>query len=113
MLLNARILKKYVIKELIDVFVFASIPDKYKTQEICNIPVSLRPLLIVFCPDKYKTQIMCDEAIDDSAAALKLILDWFVTSKKIKKKYTALYAFSFFYDDSGGNVKFLVMKFFS
>ena len=56
---------------------------------------------------------MCDEAIDDSAAALKLILDWFVTSKKIKKIYTALYAFSFFYDDSGGNVKFLVMIFFS
>ena len=28
---------------------------------------------------------MCDEAIDNSLAALKLIPDWFVTSKMIKK----------------------------
>ena len=27
---------------------------------------------------------MCDEAVDDSLAALKLILDWFVTSEMIK-----------------------------
>ena len=30
------------------------------------------------------TQRMCDEAADDSLAALKLIPDWFVTSKTIK-----------------------------
>ena len=35
---------------------------------------------------------MCDEAVDDSVAALKLIPDWFVTSKMIKKLFTALYA---------------------
>ena len=34
---------------------------------------------------------MFDEAADDSLAALKLIADWFVTSKMIKKLYTALY----------------------
>ena len=34
---------------------------------------------------------MCDEAADDSIAALKLISDWFVTSKMIKKNYAALY----------------------
>ena len=34
---------------------------------------------------------MCDEAVDDSLAALKLILDWFVTSKMNKKLFTALY----------------------
>ena len=27
---------------------------------------------------------MCDEAVDDSLATLKLVLDWFVTSKMIK-----------------------------
>ena len=27
---------------------------------------------------------MCDKAVDDSLAALKLIPDWFVTSKMIK-----------------------------
>ena len=34
---------------------------------------------------------MYEEALDDSLAALKLILDWFVTSKMIRKLYTALY----------------------
>ena len=35
---------------------------------------------------------MCDEAFDDSLAALKLVPDWFVTSKPIKRVFTALYA---------------------
>ena len=35
---------------------------------------------------------MCDEPSDDSLAALKLIHDWFFTSKMIKKLFTALYA---------------------
>ena len=35
---------------------------------------------------------MCDEAVDDSLAALKLITDWFVTSKMIKNLYTTLHA---------------------
>ena len=34
---------------------------------------------------------MCDEAVDDSLVALKLVPDWFVTSKMIKKLYTAMY----------------------
>ena len=47
---------------------------------------------------------MCDEAVDDSLVPLKLIPDLFVTSKMIKKLYTALYAddgFLFFDEDSG------------
>ena len=35
---------------------------------------------------------MCDEAFDDSLAALKLVPDWFVTSKAIKRVFAALYA---------------------
>ena len=35
---------------------------------------------------------MCDETVNDSLTALKLILYWFVTSKMIKKLFTALYA---------------------
>ena len=30
---------------------------------------------------------MCDQAVDDSLAALKLITNWFVTSKMIKNVY--------------------------
>ena len=35
---------------------------------------------------------MCDEALNDSLAALKLIRNWFVTSKMIKKLFTVLHA---------------------
>ena len=73
-------------------FVFCSIPDKYKTQEICNLAVSLYFPFIVYCPYKYITEEMCDEAVDNSLVALKLIPDWFVASKMIKKLFTALYA---------------------
>ena len=33
---------------------------------------------------------MCDEAVDDSLAAVKLISNWFVRNKMIKKLYTDL-----------------------
>ena len=54
-------------------------------QEVCDRVVSEDLFLIVYYPDKYKSQIMYDEAVDDSLAALKLIPDWFVASKMIKK----------------------------
>ena len=65
-------------------FVFDSIPDQYKTQEICDSVVSQDPFFIVYCPNKCKTQKMYDKAVDDSLAALKLIPDWFVSSKIVK-----------------------------
>ena len=93
-------------------FAFGSIPDQYKSQEICDIFVSLYPFLIVYCPDKYITQKMCDEALDDSLTALKLIFDWFVTSKMIKKLYTALYADDglLFFDEDSANVTFCCIE---
>ena len=97
------------IKHFVDVFfVFDSIPDQYKTQEIYDIVVSLYSFFIVYCPDKYKTQRMCDEVVDDSLAALKLIPNGFVTSKMIKKLYTALFADNglLFFDEDSGDVTF-------
>ena len=73
-------------------FVFDSIPDQYKTEEMCIRVVSEDPFLIVYCPDKYKSQKMCDKAVDDSLAELKPTPDWFVTSKMIRELLTALYA---------------------
>ena len=70
-------------------FVFHSIPNQCKTQEMCDRVVFESPFLMVYCPDKHITQRMCDEAVDDSYAALKLIPDWFVTGKMIKNLYTA------------------------
>ena len=54
---------------------------------MCDKVVSEDDFLIVYCPDKYITQKICDEAVDDSLAALKLVPNWFVTSKMIKKKF--------------------------
>ena len=53
---------------------------------------------------------MCDEAVDDCLAALKLVSNWFVTSKIYKnlqkKVYTALYADEniLYFDEDSGNV---------
>ena len=48
---------------------------------------------------------MCDEPVDDFLAALKLIPNWFVTSKMIKTLYIALYeddGLRLFDEGSGG-----------
>ena len=73
-------------------FVFDSVSDRNKTQEMCDTVISEDPSLIVYCPDKYKTQGMCDEAVDDCLTALKLVPDWFITSKMIEEIFIALYA---------------------
>ena len=51
---------------------------------------------------------MCDEAVDDSLAILKLIPDWFVTSKMIKTRFAALYADEniLYFNKDSGNVAF-------
>ena len=52
---------------------------------------------------------MFDEAVEDSIATLKLIPNWFVTSKMIKNFFTALYAdenILYFVEDSS-NVVFI------
>ena len=56
---------------------------------------------------------MCDEAVDGSLAALSLIIpDWLVTSKIIKKSYTALHADKniLHFDQDSGNIVFFVME---
>ena len=88
-------------------FVFDSIPDGNKAQEMCGKAVSKDPFLIVYCPDKYMTQKLCEEVVDDSLAAFKLIPGCFVTSKIIKKFFTDLYAdenILYFNEDPGNLV---------
>ena len=60
-------------------FVFDFISDRYKTQEMCDRVVSEDPFLIIYWPGEYETQRMCDEAVN-----------WFVTTKMIKKLFSAL-----------------------
>ena len=51
---------------------------------------------------------MCNEAVDDTLATLKLIPAWFVTSKMIKKLFTALYADEniLYFNEDSGNIVF-------
>ena len=51
---------------------------------------------------------MCDKAVDESLASLKLIPDWYVTSKMIKKLYPALYADDglLFFDKNSSDIIF-------
>ena len=55
---------------------------------------------------------MCDEAADACLAALEFARDWFVTSKMIKKLFTALYADDniLYFNEDSGNPYFLVME---
>ena len=41
-------------------------------------------LSIRYVPDQYMIQQICDRAVDDCLAELKLVFDWFITSKMIE-----------------------------
>ena len=60
-------------------YVFDSVPDHFKTQEICDQAVSKDPFMIQYCLDKYKTQEICDRAVNSFLPALKFAPDWFTT----------------------------------
>ena len=51
---------------------------------------------------------MCDKAVDDSLAALEFVPNWFITSKMIKKLFTALYADEnkLYFNEDSSNVTF-------
>ena len=73
-------------------FVFDSIPDQFKTQEMRNKIIFDGPFKLKYCHDRHKTQEMCDKVVDNFLPALKFATNWFVTSKMIKKLLTSLYA---------------------
>ena len=68
------------------------VPECYKTQERCNKALKTCFFLFDSVPSRYKTQKTCDEAVDDCLTALKLISDWFVTSKMYEKLHDFLLA---------------------
>ena len=75
---------------------------------MCDRVVSEDSFLTAYCPDKHKNQKMSNEAVDDSLAALKLIPDWFVTSRMIKELFTDLHADEtiLYFNGDSGNVIF-------
>ena len=89
-------------------FVFDSVPDQCKTQEMCNKISSEDPFQLRYCHDTHKTQEMCNKVDGDFLPALKFVPDWFVTSKKIKNLLTALYvdANILIFDEYSGDATF-------
>ena len=55
-------------------FAFDSVPDQYKTQEMCDKIVSDDSFKLKYCHIKYKTQEMFNKAIDDFLPALNLFM---------------------------------------
>ena len=89
-------------------FVFNSVPDRYKTQQLRDRVTSENPFMLKFCLDRYKTYEMCDEAVDDCLSAIKFIPGWFVADKMIRKVHEALFTNDdiFFFDAYSGNATF-------
>ena len=84
------------------------VSECFMTQKMCDRVAPEDHFLIVYCPDKYITQRIYDEAVGNSLTVLKLIPDWFVTSKLIKYLYTALYTDKniLYFNSNSGNVVF-------
>ena len=112
MFLNALWLKKCVTKQSIDAYLYLTISLLGIKLKECVIDVSEGSSFIAYCPDKYLTQKMSNEPAGDSLASMKLIPDWFVASKMIKRLFTALYADEtiLYYDEDSGNVAFICNK---
>ena len=88
--MNALWLEKCVTKQSIDAYLCLTIFLIGIKLKECVIDVSEGSSFIVYCPDKYITQKMCNKPVSDSLASMKLITDWFVASKMIKRLFTAL-----------------------
>ena len=65
-------------------FVFVSIPDWYKTQELFDRVVSEDSFLIVYCPDKCKTQGMRDKTVDLDTIIFIKLLTWHIKFEQLK-----------------------------
>ena len=56
-------------------FVFDSVPNEYKTQEMCNNAVDNNPSTIKDVSDWWKAQELCDKTADDYSIAWEFFPD--------------------------------------
>ena len=73
---------------------FFLIPDRFKTQKMCNKASEEDPSSLMYVPDHFKTQKKCAKAFEEDFFSLKFIPDWFVAQQQIKIWYD-----DYFYDD--------------
>ena len=75
---------------------------------MCNSIICEDSFSTRYVPDQYKIQKMSDKAVDDFLVALKLVPDWCVTIKMIKKLFTDLCADEniLYFNENSSNVIF-------
>ena len=56
---------------------FVFVPDRLKTQEMCNEIVYTMPKAFCSIPDHFKTQDMCKKAVEKDPSMLKYVSDYF------------------------------------
>ena len=59
---------------------------------MCYQVVSKEPFKLKHCHNKHKTPEICDKAVDSYQLALKFVPDWFVESKIIEKRDSAVFS---------------------
>ena len=91
-------------------FEFDSVPDQYKTHEMCDKVVSEEPFMLKYCLDRYKTQEMHNKTVDACLLALKFVPNWFVKNKMLKKRNNVVFSID---DIDLDDIEFNNVTFFS
>ena len=62
-------------------YCLVDIPDRYITQEMCDIAIQEDPANIEYIPDCYKSREMCSRAFEEDPANIEYIPDYFITEE--------------------------------
>ena len=68
----------------IDPYSLAFVPDRLKTQEMCDKAIEIDPFILWHAPNNLKTQEICIRAAGAGLGLLEYVTDWFVTQQQIK-----------------------------
>ena len=62
-------------------YIIKYVPDRYKTQWMCDNVFLENGEMLMFIPNSYKNKKMCNKAVGDYAHALRSFLDCYNTQK--------------------------------
>ena len=67
----------------VNFFLFYFVPDRYKTQEMCDKAVDNYAHALKFVPDQYRTKKMYDEAVDNYSSLIQFVPECNKTNKNV------------------------------
>ena len=71
------------------------IPDRFKTQEMCNKAVEKDPWQLKDVPNHFKTEEMCNKAVRHYLFFLQFVPDWFATQQQIDVWHDEDYVYNY------------------